>query len=614
MISHAMNRRALLGAVASTGSAAAICTLFPDWARAQTMHHHPSGTAPGSAPDTSSALQGEDIKLSIARTPFSLGKRTAMATTVNGSLPGPLIRLREGQDVRLHVTNGLDVDTSIHWHGLLLPFEMDGVPGVTFPGIRPGETFTYRFPVRQSGTYWYHSHSGGQEGTGLMGPLIIDPADGERIATDREMVIVLSDWSFTAPMEILRKLKIAPDYYNFRQQTWFEAPSGKPMALPDKLKWGRMRMSPADIADVTGATYSYLVNGHAPEAPWSGLFHPGERVRLRVINASAMTLFNLRIPGLPLTVIAADGSDVKPVETDEVQIGVAETYDFLVTPGDRAYTLVAESIDRSGMACATLAPRPGMRAPLPPLRKPPLLTMKDMGMGDMGSMNGMGAMDGMDHSMHHGAGETKAEAGAKSMDHAGSMRMRDPDNAPGVTLTPGVDMIAPMPVDRTGDRGLGLDDVDHRVLVYTDLEAPEPRRDMAPPTREIEVHLTGNMERYMWSFDGQRFSEIVEPIRLAHNERVRFKLVNLTMMTHPIHLHGFLFDLVNGKGDRQPRKHTVNVLPGGFVAFDVTADAPGDWAFHCHLLLHMMSGMFNVVTVRPLEDEPGRDNAAGDAA
>jgi len=586
MLSNSYHRRDMLARTLAVGGAAAATALLPSWARARDSH------LPAASPDV---LSGEDIALSIARTPFTVGGRAGGAVTVNGSLPGPLIRLREGQDVRLSVTNHLDEDSSIHWHGLLLPFQMDGVPGVTFPGIRPGETFEYSFPVRQSGTYWYHSHSGGQEGLGLMGPIVIDPANAERVPSDREYVIVLSDWSFMSPLEMLRKLKASPDYFNYQQQAWFEAPSGTPMSVADKLKWGRMRMSPSDIADVTGATYTYLVNGHGPDDNWTGLFQPGERVRLRVINASAMTIFNLRIPGLPLTIVAADGSDVKPVETDELQIGVAETYDMIVTPGDGAYTLMAESVDRSGFARATLAPRAGMVAPVPALRRPPLLTMKEMGMGGMGEMSGMGDMPGM-KGMDKG---DKAASGSKS--DAMKMRMRNPANAPGIALTPGVEMIAPMPVDRTGDRGLGLEDVDHRVLVYTDLEAPEPRPGISAPTREIVVHLTGNMERYMWSFDGKRFSAIVEPIRLAHNERVRFKLVNETMMTHPIHLHGFLFDLVNGRGDRLPKKHTVNVLPGGFVAFDLTADAPGDWAFHCHLLLHMLSGMFNVVTVRPLE-------------
>ena len=594
MATPPLDRRALIGGAIATGCTAAFSTMLPHWARAQGAHHHhmpmtPAPTLPVTA-GANAMESGENIALSIMRSTFTLGGRRAEATTVNGTLPGPLIRLREGQDVSLAVTNHLDVESSIHWHGLLLPFQMDGVPGITFPGIAPGETFTYRFPVRQSGTYWYHSHSGGQEATGLFGPIIIDPAGGERVQTDREMIVMLSDWSFLSPETILRKLKAQPDYFNYLQQTWLPSPAAKSMDMAERLEWGRMRMSPADIADVTGSTYTYLVNGQGPQANWTGLFHPGERVRLRIINASAMTIFNLRIPGLPLTVVAADGSDVRPVETDEIQIGVAETYDLVITPDDKAYTLFAESIDRSGFARATLAPRPGMSAPVPALRKPPRLTMTDMGMAgmDKGGMD-MAGMDMNSHGAHAGM----------AMDH--SMRMRDPANAPGVALTPGVDMIAPMPADRIGDRGLGLDDVDHRVLVYTDLEAPEERTDIAPPSREIVVHLTGNMERYMWSFDGKRYSAILEPIRLARNERVRFKLVNLTMMTHPIHLHGFLFDLVNGKGNRMPRKHTVSVLPGGFVAFDLTADAPGDWAFHCHLLLHMMSGMFNVVSVRPLE-------------
>ncbi|WP_260927560.1 copper resistance system multicopper oxidase [Novosphingobium sp. 9] len=590
MTDTAFDRRALLGRAGAIGGALGASLLLPRWAMAQTDHSHhtipmtggPMTNGPMPMNTADGTLSGEHIALTIARTPFIVGRRTMQATCVNGTVPGPLIRLREGQDAAIDVTNHLDEDSSIHWHGLVLPFQMDGVPGLSFPGIRPGETFRYRFPVHQSGTYWYHSHSGGQEGTGLIGPLVIDPAGPERVASDREMILVLSDWSALSPMAMLHKLKVDPDVFNFQQQTLTQSPSGKPMPLSDRLRWSRTRMSPTDIADVTGSTYTYLVNGHDPLANWTGLFRAGERVRLRIINASAMTIFNLRISDLPLTVIAADGSDVKPVETDEIQIGVAETYDVIVTPQDRAYTLVAESIDRSGMALATLATRPGMTAPVPALRKPPRLTMRDMGMGDMGDMQGMSGMSHME------------------MDH-GSMTMRDPANAPGIDLNPGVDMIAPMPADRMGDRGLGLEHVDHRVLVYTDLEAPEPRADVTAPTREIVVYLTGNMARYMWSFDGRKFSHMTQPIRLERGERVRFKLVNLTMMTHPIHLHGFLFDLANGKGNRAPRKHTVNVLPGGYAAFDLTADAPGDWAFHCHLLLHMMAGMFNVVSVRPMD-------------
>lgn len=565
-----LDRRRLVQSAFALGSGA---LLLPGWARSQPMHHPTMLKASGSAPGRD-VLTGDRIELAIARTPFTVGGRTGHAVTVNGTLPAPLIRLREGQDVQIAVTNHLEEDSSIHWHGILLPFQMDGVPGVSFPGIRPHETFTYEFPVRQAGTYWYHSHSGLQEAIGLYGPLVIDPAHHDPVAYDREHVIVLSDWSFLHPHTIMTKLKQQPDYFQYDRETLTSLIAGKGPDAAERLRWGKMRMSPTDISDVTGTAYTYLVNGQGPDANWTGLFTPGERVRLRIINASAMTIFNVRIPGLPLQVVSADGQDVRPVETDEFQIGVAETYDAVIVPGDRPYTLFAETIDRSGYARATLAPRPGMAAPVPALRERPTLTMRDMGMAET-------AMAGMDHDMRHS--------------------MRDGAAAPGVALNPGVEMIAPMPLDRTNDRGLGLEDAGHRVLTYGDLEALAPAADTRPPARQIEIHLTGSMERYMWSFDGKTYSPQVEPIRLGRNERVRFKLVNDTMMTHPIHLHGFFFELVNGKGVNQPRKHTVNVLPGGFVRFDLTADAPGDWAFHCHLLMHMHAGMFNVVTVRPLD-------------
>jgi CopA family copper-resistance protein len=555
----ALSRRALLAGLGAS-------PLFPAWAR--------SGTA-----GLSATLSGTDIALGIDHAPFSVGGRTGHAVTVNGTLPGPLLRLREGQTIRLAVTNHLDEDSSIHWHGLLLPFQMDGVPGISFPGIRPHSTFTYEFPVKQAGTYWYHSHSHMQEAMGLYGPIVIDPAGAEPHPYDREHVIVLSDWSFLHPHQILQRLKQDAEYFRRDNPDFAELAAGEGMGLGERLRWGGMRMSPADIADVTGAAYTYLVNGHGPAENWTGLFSPGERVRLRIINASAMTIFNVRLPGLAMTVVTADGEDVRAVEVDELQIAVAETYDVIVTPGDAAYTFVAESVDRSGMARATLAPRPGMTAAVPPLRERPTLTMKDMGHG---------AMVGGSHGGHAMAG------------HA--MRMRDPANAAraSVALTPGVDMIAPMPVDRTGDRGIGLADAPHRVLVYTDLVALRPNPDPRPPSRVLEIHLTGNMERYMWSFDGKAFSPVVEPIRFARDERVRVRLVNDTMMAHPIHLHGHFFEVVNGHDGHHPRKHTVNVLPGGIVSFDLTADSPGDWAFHCHMLMHMHAGMFNVVTVRPL--------------
>ncbi len=559
-----ISRRRILEAASLLG-ASALLPHFPAWAR--------SGSEGLVAP-----LSGEHIKLEIGHSRFSVGGRSGHAVTVNGTLPAPLIRLREGQTVRLSVTNHLDEDSSIHWHGLLLPFEMDGVPGVSFPGIGPHQTYDYEFPVRQAGTYWYHSHSGLQEAIGLYGPMVIDPADTDPVAYDREHVIVLSDWSFMHPHAIMNKLKQDAEYFKRDQQTLVGLLAGKGQSLADRLSWGKMRMDPTDISDIGSATYTYLVNGHGPQDNWTGLFTPGERVRLRIINASAMTVFNVRLPGLAMTVVNADGENVRPVDVDELQISVAETYDVIVTPDTaNAYTLVAEAVDRSGMARATLAPQPGMLAPVPPLRDRPTLSMKDMGHGNMA---------GMDHG---------------DMGH--SMNMRDPANAAraGVELSPGVDMIAPMPVDRTGDRGIGLEDAPHRVLVYTDLVSLTPNPDPRPASRTLEIWLTSNMHRYMWSFDGETFTEAKEPFRFEKDERVRVTLVNSTMMAHPIHLHGHYFEVVNGHEGHHPRKHTVNVLPGGKISFDLTADAPGDWAFHCHLLMHMHAGMFNVVTVRPLE-------------
>ncbi|MGH6781262.1 MAG: copper resistance system multicopper oxidase [Sphingomonadaceae bacterium] len=579
-----IDRRGLLRGASLLGGGLMLNVGLPAWAQ--------SGT-PGLTPDMPT-LSGEEIALKVGHSAFTVGGRTGHAITINGTLPAPLIRLKEGQKVRLAVTNTLDEDTSIHWHGLILPFQMDGVPGVSFPGIRPRETFTYEFPIKQSGTYWYHSHSGLQEQMGHYGPIVIDPADADPVAYDREHVIVLSDWSFLHPHELFRKMKAQGGYFNRQKQTLTD---GSAMSAADRAMWGKMRMDPADIADVTGATYTYLINGHGPGENWTGLFRPGERVRLRFINASAMTIFNIRIPGLPLTVVGSDGQNVRPVTVDEFQITVAETFDVIVQPTeDRAFTLVAESIDRSGMARGTLAPRLGMAAEVPPLRPRPTLTMKDMGMGGMDH----GSMAGMDHgAMDHG----QMNHAAPAMDH-GSMKMRDKSKAPpGMRVGVGVDSIAAMPVDRTGDPGLGLENVGHKVLTYRDLVSLTPNPDTRPPARRIELHLSGYMERIIWSVDGETYSEVTEPIRFERNERVRVDLVNDSMMSHPIHLHGHFFEVVTGNPGRHPRKHTVNVLPGGKVAFDFTADERGDWAFHCHLLYHMHAGMFNVVTVRPLEGD-----------
>ena len=595
-------------------------------------------------------VSGSDIGLRVAHRVVRINGKLSHAIGINGTTPAPLIRLRQGQTVRLSVTNDLDEETSIHWHGLLVPFQMDGVPGISFPGIAARSTFTYEFPVIQAGTYWYHSHSGLQEQMGHYGPIVIDPAGVDPIASDREHVVVLSDHSPMHPHRIFKKLKQQGGYFNYQKQTLAGLVAGRDQPLSDRAMWGGMRMDPTDVSDVTGSTYTYLVNGHGPADNWTALFQAGERVRLRIVNAAAMTNFNVRIPGLKLTIVQADGQNVRPVTVDEVQIAVAETYDVIVEPDDRAYTVVAEAWDRSGMARATLAPAAGMVAPVPGLRTRPLATMKDMGMGDMTGMADMTDMKGMGHmkgtadmkGMQHDA---SASVPACSPEHAamghcavatpsGSMSgtahevtgpgatgrgatgpgatghamtgmnhdMRDFANAPGLPRTPTVQTISPMPMDRTGEPPQGLGDVDHKVLVYRDLVALERNPDLRAPSRQMQIHLTGNMERYMWAFDGVKLNEVTAPIPFRQGERVRVTLVNDTMMAHPIHLHGHFFELVTGHGDHAPRKHTINVAPGGTATFDLTADAVGDWAFHCHMLYHMHAGMMQVVTVRPASE------------
>lgn len=562
MVTVPFSRRGFLRGAAIAGGGCALAGAVPAWAQ------HGSSGLPRDLPTVS----GAEIELRIHHLMMTIDGKPSHGIGINGGVPAPLIRLREGQDVVLRVINELDEETSLHWHGLLVPMQYDGVPGVSFPGIAARSTFEYRFPVRQAGTYWYHSHSGLQEQMGLYGPIVIDPAGPDPVAFDREHVVVLSDHSDLHGHAIFRKLKQQPGYFNHNRQTLAGQLAGRDQPTGERAEWGAMRMDPTDISDATGSAYRYLVNGHGPADNWNALFRPGERVRLRFINASAMTTFNVRIPGLPLTVVQADGLNVRPVEVDEFQFGPAETYDVVVTPKeDRAFTIVGETIDRSGMARATLAPRPGMVAAVPPLRPRPLATMKDMGMGDMSA----GHMEGMD------------------------MSMRNFDNALQIKRDPSVQTIAPMPVDRMGEPGQGLADAGHRVLTYRDLVALDRNPDVRAPARSLDIHLTGNMERYMWSFDGVKMSDAREPIPFTEGERVRVNLINDTMMGHPIHLHGHFFELVTGKGDHAPRKHTVLVQPGGIASFDVTADALGDWAFHCHMLYHMHAGMMRVVSVRP---------------
>jgi CopA family copper-resistance protein len=571
-------------------------------------------------------LHGTEFNLEIASTPVNITGVASVATTVNGMVPGPALHWREGETVTIRVTNRLPVTTSIHWHGILLPAEMDGVPGLSFPGIAPGETFVYSFLVKQSGTYWYHSHSGFQEQSGLYGPIVIAPKDGERVRADREHVVLLSDWTDSQPESLFRKLKQMSDFFNFKQPTagdFFRDVSamGFSKAVEKRKMWNQMRMMPTDFGDVTaapqsGKRFTYLMNGQVADRNWTALFRPGEKVRLRVINGSATSIFDVRIPGLKLTVIAADGQDVEPVEVDEFRISVAEVYDVLVEPKeDRAYTLFAQSIDRSGYVRGTLAPRAGMQAAVPPVDPAEWLTMGDMmgammgSMGGMDAMAGMGDMKGMDHSKGmgdmKGMDHSKGMGGMKGMDHSkgmGDMKgMSESKPMPKVRHArteygPNVDMHVDMPRTNLDDPGPNLRNNGRRVLTYADLRTVGGPLDARLPTRDIELHLTGHMERFVWSFDGQKYSES-RPVHFRFGERLRIVLVNDTMMNHPIHLHGMWGELEAPDGQFQVRKHTINVQPAQRVAYRVTADARGRWAYHCHLLYHMEAGMFREVVV-----------------
>ena len=547
-------------------------------------------TAVGSATGPAQVLSGTEFNLTIAETPVNFTGAPRMATTINGSIPAPTLRWREGDTVTLRVTNRLRESTSIHWHGILLPYQMDGVPGISFQGIPPGETFVYRFEVKQTGTYWYHSHTGFQEQTGMYGAIIIESARGDSIQADRDYVVQLSDWTDEDPMTVFGKLKKQSDYYNFNQLTaqdfFRDVSAGSFRSARDKRRmWNQMRMSPTDLADISGYTYTYLMNGTTPAGNWTGLFARNERVRLRFINSGAQTFFDVRIPGLKMTVVHVDGQDVDPVTVDEIRIGVAETYDVIVEPqDDRAYTIFAQSMDRTGFARGTLAPRAGMSADVPAVDEPEWLTMTDM-MGAMnmsGAMNMMdGDMSGMDHSAH---AELDMGTAPERAHHAWT------------EYGPNVDMRVDTPRTNLDDPGIGLRDNGRRVLTYADLHTIGGPLDVRDAERELELHLTGNMERYSWSFDGLEFGKST-PVHFRHNERVRVVLVNDTMMTHPMHLHGLWSELESPDGNFMARRHTISVQPAQRVSFLVTADALGGWAWHCHILYHMDAGMFRQVVV-----------------
>jgi CopA family copper-resistance protein len=584
----------------------------------------PSWAAAGST--ALSTLTGTEFDLSIGEMPVNITGKRRTAMVINGGLPGPLLRWKEGDTVTLRVRNKLDAATSIHWHGIILPPNMDGVPGLSFAGIEPGGMYVYQFKLQQNGTYWYHSHSGFQEQLGVYGPLVIEAKEPEPFKYDREHVVMLTDWTDEDPASLMRTLKKQSDYYNFHKRTVGDfvndvADKGWAATLADRKMWAEMKMNPTDLADVSGATYTYLLNGQAPNMNWTGLFRPGEKLRLRFINGSAMTYFDIRIPGLKMTVVASDGLYVNPVEVDELRIAVAETYDVIVEPTGEAYTVFAQSMDRTGYARGTLAVRDSLVAPVPPLDPRPLVTMDDMGMGGMdhggmdhGSMKGMNSaagddmqtmsstggnpMPAMDHSkmssmqgMDHGAmagmdhGSMSGMAGATMQSHPASEK----DN-------PLVDMQVMTPTAKLNDPGLGLRNNGRKVLTYADLRSTFEDPDGREPSRTIELHLTGHMEKFAWSFDGIKFSE-AHPLVLKYGERVRIVLVNDTMMTHPIHLHGMWSDLEDEEGNFLVRKHTIDMPPGSKRSYRVTADALGRWAYHCHLLYHMEMGMFREVRV-----------------
>ena len=572
-------RRGLLRGMVVAGTAAGLgLWREPVWALA--------------APNQAGVLAGTEFDLSIGRTPVNFTAKPASAITVNGSLPGPILRWREGDTITLRVRNTLPALSSIHWHGILVPANMDGVPGMSFHGIEPGGDYLYRFKVRQSGTYWYHSHSSLQEQAGVYGALIIDPLEPEPFAFDRDYVVMLSDWTDMDPHRLMARLKKRSDYDNLYKRTVGDflrdaRKDGLSTALADRKAWGGMRMSPTDLADVNGNTYTYLANGRTAADDWTGLFAPGERVRLRFVNGAAMTFFDVRIPGLKLTVVAADGQTIKPVEVDEFRIAPAETFDVIVQPErDDAYVVFAQAMDRSGHARITLAPRMGMRAPSPALDKRALLTMEDMGHGGH-AMAGSEMQCGASMGMEGGSGANMA-----GMSDGGAMQKHPASE----TGNPFVDMQTMSPTARLDDPGIGLRDNGRRVLTYADLHTLGGPLDPREPGRTLTLHLTGNMRRYVWGFDGRKFSQAT-PITFRYGERLRITLINDTMMTHPIHLHGMWSEVEAPDGGFQVRKHTVSVQPAQQISYLVSADALGRWAYHCHMLYHMEAGMFREVIV-----------------
>lgn len=555
-------------------------------------------------------LSGREFNLTYSPLPVNFTGKERFATAINGSVPAPILRWKEGDQLGLTVKNHLAEETSVHWHGLILPSGQDGVPNISdgFKGIKPGETFRYSFQVKQSGTYWYHSHSGFQEPTGAYGAIIIDPIDPEPFSYDRDYVVLLSDWSDEQPSNIYATLKKMSSYYNVKERTLFDAMNelnekGWDGFWKSRGMWNQMRMSDRDIADVTGYSYTYLMNGQTPEDNWTGLFKSGEKLRLRFINAAAMTFFDVRIPGLKMTVVAADGQYVQPITVDEFRVGVAETYDVIVEPScEQAYSIFAQSIDRSGFSCGTLTPHESMKALPPAMDKNVILSHADMGMNmagmnhkGMAGMDNMSGMEGNSGMKHHGHHMASKDVVSKSMLGQAGYGSRRPIKHQASEFGAQVDMHVSEPQYRLDDPGIGLRDNGRRVLTYSDLKNLNKTPDPREPEREVDIHLTGNMSRYMWSMNGIKFAD-AQPLKFKFGERLRINLINDTMMNHPMHLHGMWSDLETGDPNYIPRKHTVIVQPGSKASYLVTADAMGGWAYHCHLFFHML-GMFRKVEV-----------------
>ena len=576
-------RRRFVQGLAAGGVLFGLSSWMPHAAAAPTRPE----TALGSAP----ILSGREFDLVIAESWVNFTGQPHIATTVNGSIPAPTLRWKEGETVTIRVKNELKEPTSIHWHGIILPYEMDGVPGISFSGIPAGETFTYQFMVEQSGTYWYHSHSGMQEQTGMYGAIIIEPAQGETIAADRDYVVMLSDWTDEDPMRIISKLKTQSNYYNHNQPNAADfmrdvVKDGWRSALDKRQMWNEMRMSPTDLADLSAHTLTFLMNGQTPAGNWTGLFKRGERLRLRFVNGAGNTFYDVRIPGLKMTLVQTDGVNTEPVTVDEFRFGPGETYDFIVEPKEDAYTLFAQAMDRSGFARGTLTTRAGLVAAVPALDAPEPLSMGDM----MGAMD-HGAMShgAMNHgAMNHGAMKHTPPAVAA----VASPKVRHARTEYG----PSTDMRVDTPRTNLDDPGVGLRGNGRRVLTLADIRTVGGPMDPRPPEREIELHLTGNMERYVWSIDGVAFGQST-PVTFRYGERLRVILHNDTMMTHPMHLHGMWSELETPDGRFQARKHTIPVQPAQRISFLVTADALGRWAWHCHLMFHMDTGMFREVVV-----------------